>query len=157
MNRINTFIAVFFFLAGAALYLATPSQVSQVSTAPATLGADFFPKFIAVLMLVSSAGLFIQSRLAIRQGYESEEKPDCDWRRESKVAVVMAMMIAYILLMPAIGFILSTTAFGVALLFLLGDRAPGHYAVYILCVGVIYWVFKHLLYVHLPELGVWIL
>lgn len=157
MNKTNRLLAIVFFFVGVALYLLTPSQVSQISTAPATLGADFFPKFISFLLICSSIGLFLQSQMAIRQNYETEEKPDVDWRRETKVVLVMAMMIAYILLMTPLGFILSTVLFGVALLFLLGSRSPWHYLVYVVCVGVIYLVFKHLLYVHLPALGVWIL
>lgn len=69
----------------------------------------------------------------------------------------MGMMIVYILLMPPLGFILSTVLFGLCLLFLLGSRRLPHYLVYIVCVGVVYFVFKNLLYVHLPALGVWIL
>lgn len=59
MNKTNRLIAVVFFFVGAGLYLLTPSQVSQASTAPATLGAAFFPKFIAFLMACSSIGLFL--------------------------------------------------------------------------------------------------
>ncbi|MCC8189527.1 MAG: tripartite tricarboxylate transporter TctB family protein [Planctomycetes bacterium] len=157
MNKINRIIAAVFFLVGLGLYLVTPSQVSQISTASAKMGADFFPRFVAMLMMFGSVGLFVQTQLALRQGHEIEAAPEHAWPREIKVGIVLAMLIVYVLAMPGLGFIVSSTLFGCLLLFLLGSSRWWYYPVYLAGVGVMYYVFKCLLYVHLPVLGVWVL
>ena len=157
MNNINRVIAVFFFVVGLALYLITPSQVSQISTASGKMGADFFPKFVSMLMMFAAVGLFVQTQVAIMQGHEIEARPEYDWSREIKVVIVLIMMVIYVVVMPHLGFILSSILFGCLLILLLGKSRWWYYAVYVASVGVIYYVFKYLLYVHLPALGVWVL
>lgn len=157
MNKINRVIAVVFFCVGLALYLITPSQVSQISTASAKLGADFFPRFVTMLMMFGSVGLFVQTQIAMRHNYEIEEIPEHVWSREWKVAVVLGMMIVYVIVMPLLGFIVSSVLFGCLLLRLLRSSKWWHYAVYVVSVGIIYYIFKYLLYVHLPVLDWWFL
>jgi putative tricarboxylic transport membrane protein len=159
MNKTNRIVAVLCFLAGLALYVIVPYQVSAVSTSPVTLSASFFPRFIAILMMAASAALFIQTQVAIIRGYEVDDAPTADpqWRREAKVVFVFAMIVVYILLLNRLGFILSSLLFGFSLLFVLKAGKWWYYLVYAFCVGVIFYAFKYLLYVHLPMLGVWFL
>lgn len=157
MNKINRVIAIVCFFLSIALYLAIPSQVNQVSSTASTLAADFFPEFIALLLFISSVGLFAQAQIAIGQGYESEERPEVDWSREGKVAIVFGMMIAYVFAMRQTGFIIATLVFGGALLRLLGARTWWYYAIYVASVAITYYVFTKLLYVYLPTLGIWVL
>ena len=156
MNKINRVIAIVCFFLSIALYLAIPSQVNQASSTAVTLAADFFPGFIAILLFVSSIGLFVQSEIAIRQNYEAEEGMTYDWGREVKVVVVFVMMILYVLAMRWTGFLIASFVFGVALLWTLKVRTWWYYVVYAACVLVVYYVFTKLLYVYLPTLDVWI-
>jgi hypothetical protein len=110
-------------------------------------------------MMAASAALFLQAQVAIARGYEVDGAPAStpQWRQEIKAAVVFVMIGVYILLMNKLGFILSSLLFGFSLLRVLKTGKWWHYPVYAVCVGVIHFVFRHLLYVHLPVLGIWFL
>ncbi|MDR1519589.1 MAG: tripartite tricarboxylate transporter TctB family protein [Planctomycetota bacterium] len=159
MNKTNRIVAAVCFLAGLVLYHIVPYQVSLVSTSPVTLAASFFPRFIAILMMGASAALFLQAQVAIARGYEVDDSPASNppRRGEAKAAAVFVMIVVYSILMDRIGFILSSLLFGFSLLAVLKAGKWWHYPIYAACVGVIYYVFRYLLYVHLPALGVWFL
>lgn len=158
MNRINQVVAVICLLIAVTLYLLTPSQVSSVSSSSGiTLGADFFPRFVSILMGLSAVGLFVQSQIAINHHYETEERPVSDPRREFRVAVAIFLLVLYAVYMPDLGFTISSLLFGAAFLAFLKVKVWWYYLIYAASVFVIFYVFTDLLYVFLPRYGWWIL
>lgn len=148
MNKVNRVVGIIFLFLGTVLYIITPFQTKALSTSK--MGPSFFPRVVAIIMIVCSIGLIIQTTIAMKYNHETEEKPEVNWQKEKKVAFVFAMLIVYALCIEPVGFLISSIVFGVALLYVLNTRKWWYYAIYIALVGVVYYVFSKLLYIHLP-------
>jgi uncharacterized membrane protein len=136
---------------GILILLLIPFQVSAVSSNEKTLGADFFPRFIGILLIVASIGLFVETYIAHRMGHEAEGKIDSEWKKERKVLMIFLMLVVYIVALQYIGFIVGSILFGVAMMYVLGVRTWWFYLIFIGSVFLVYYVFHFLLYVHLPS------
>lgn len=71
-------------------------------------------------------------------------------RSELRAGGVFAIMVLYAILMPRIGFIISSIVASMIILFLLNARKWYFYAIMLAAVFLIYYVFKFQLYVQLP-------
>jgi hypothetical protein len=152
MNRANRILAIICFLLGVLLILAIPSQVPHVGdTSRQVLTADSFPRFVGFLMIISSIGLFIQAQLGIKYKTETESAPDFNLKQGKGVFLIFALIIVYALVMPYLGFLISSMAFGCMFLFLMKQKKWWYYAILIIVVVLIYIVFTKWLYIFLPR------
>lgn len=156
-ERKNQVLAIVCFGIGLMIRILTVFQVTAVSSSANTLSPAFFPEFVSYLLMICSVGLFVQSTIALRQGYSQEHYESRDKKKEGKVLVTFLMLIAYTALSNYIGFFLASEVFVAAFLLLMGDKRWWHYAVAAACVFIIYYCFRYLLFIHLPQLGIWII
>ncbi len=109
-----------------------------------TAGPADIPRLYLILILVLSGVLLFQ---AIR----GKEKSVPRLERKRFLALLIAILIAYFLLMPVIGYFLSTFVFIVIMLHLLGYGKKG--LIWVIAGGWIvfsYFLFYKLLYIQLP-------
>jgi len=157
VERKNQILAGICFAIGLMIRILIKYQVTAISSSANTLSPSFFPEFVAYLIMVCSVGLFVRSAIAIRQGHSMEQFEKRDRRKEAKVLVTFLMLIVYTALCGIVGFFLASEVFVVAFLFLMSVKKWWHYAISMTCVFVIYYCFRYLLYIHLPQLGWWII
>ncbi len=155
MNKINQRISIAFFLLGILLLIATPYCTPGYSSAANTLASDFFPTFTGWFTIACSVGLFIQTALDKRGGRKVEEYEARDKKKEIKVFVIFIILVLYAALSTVLGFLLASILFVCAFMAVLSVKTWWYYAISIVCVCIIFYCFRYLLYIHLPMLGIW--
>ena len=114
---------------------------------PNTPGPSFFPWISTALILALSAWLLMHG---LRQPRESAE-PRHSMSRRSTV-IVLAAFVAYLVAMPALGFVLATLPFFAVMMVQFGERRPLWVGVGAVCVtALLYMVFRHGFGVFLPQ------
>lgn len=129
-------------LAGAVFYLSRDFPAGYGATGP-----SFFPRVIVSLMALFGAVQFVRR---VRSG--EPRTHEISLSAVKNVAVVAALVVAYLLAMPYLGFLVGTTAFLVAGMYFSGIEAfrrtvPVSFAVSL----VLFYVFGQFLRVPLPE------
>ncbi len=155
MKRMNRVVAVVFALLSiGVLYATTTFRATLIIDA--YLGAAFFPRAIAALMLGFAVVLwFMEPRVQS----ETERIKDCESeseRRSLRTDIVTPiyttiLLIAYSLSLPYLGFSLATSLAFITLLALLGSRVWWHYLFSIVFSVVLFYVFYDLFRVRLPR------
>ena len=150
MNRNNKYIGLFFFLLGFVLYIEVPKQVPVQTVG--TVGPGVFPKTMAIVMMAASLVLIIGSLLKEKKETSTikNEKNTGSLKKEIPVAIAFGILILYAVLLPKIGFIVSTLLCGFSLMILLKNKKWWLYVVFFALVMAIYIIFKQLLNIQLP-------
>lgn len=140
-----------FLLLGFLLWILIPSQIETLETS--VINAQTFPRIAVGGMVLFSAGLLIQGiffnpkkEILVRR--ESLRSPA--FRKEMRSLIFAAFLILYCFLIGPLGFILSTALLVVAILLFYGARKWYYYAIPLVMVGVVYYVFGVLLHISLP-------
>lgn len=150
MKKNNIVLSVFFFFVGVLVYVIIPSQIPNLGVVKSgSFTPASFPRLLAILMIVFSLGLLLQSVLEKKQEENTEK---IDWKDEKKVLVIFLMILAYVFLLEIIGFILASIIFGTAFLFFQKVRKWHYYIILYLMVIFVYFSFSKLLFVYLPSL-----
>ncbi len=146
-----------FFLALAIfVWLVVPYQIRD--SGRTVMGPRFFPRVISIIMATVSIGLIISNVVKYQKAKKKQGAVEEGGRRfdagalrlELRAVGVFAIMVFYAILMPRIGFIISSIVAGVIILFLLNARKWYYYVIMLAAVFLIYYVFKFQLYVQLP-------
>lgn len=140
-----------------ALYLCIPSQIAENMVAKATVSPRFFPTFSVVsvlicciLLLIFDAKENIFSKKPAAKAAQEEAKEEVSYLR---VTLVALLLLAWYLLMPRIGFIISTVVVMCVMSYLLGCRNKIVLVAFpVIFTLVVYAVFVWLLHVNLPEI-----
>lgn len=142
------------------------------------MGPRFFPRVISIILGFTSVGLIVNTLLRHRKEMRngSQQRPDLQqqpdeqrqerppaatkslmrlFNRETlkgelRALAVLITMTAYAILMPVIGFIISSALTGAVVLVILGTRKWYHYVILFASVYLIYYIFRFHLYVQLP-------
>mgnify|MGYP002562624580 FL=1 len=108
------------------LYLCIPSQIAENMVAKATISPRFFPTFSVLgvivccaLLLVFDAKAHIFSHKTAEAAATQEKKEEVSYVR---VLLVALLLLAWYILMPRIGFIISTIVIMCIMSYLLGCR-----------------------------------
>lgn len=145
-NRISGF---FFLFLGIFLWIAIPYQIK--SDGMTTMGPEFFPKFLSVGLIILSILLIIQTFVKEKQGRGQNSKNfDINLKSELRVLLIFFIITIYAVMIPYLGFVISTILFMGIALFLLNVRKWYFYGALIAFSFVVYYVFEKLLYVQLP-------
>lgn len=123
-----------------------------VRSLPNTPGPSFFPLVVTVVILALSAALLIQ-------GLAMERDPPASLRDKAAgtgdgrpAGLLLVLTLAYIALLPLLGFILATIPFFAVLMVLFGERRPLLVAIGALAMtAVLYGIFRYGLDVFLPR------
>ncbi len=144
MKKINmdTFTGIFFI----AFSLVIFQQISILSPNAIENGAGFFPTIVASCMMVLAISLTIRSffdKKALKFTFKK--------RGTIRVALLTALSIGYIVIMPIVGFLISSLLFFAPLLLLFGFKKNVLFFVLSVIVPVVLFVlFKYVLLVPLP-------
>lgn len=135
-------------LFGAVMLIAIPYCIkAKISLVSSGIGPDYLPRLVAVLMICCGIGLVFQSLVL-----KKDEEVVIEFDKESHALLFAAAMIIYVILLPIIGFVLSSILFASASLFLMECKKPMYYLSTALLVLVIFAAFKYGLSVALPTL-----
>lgn len=139
------------------LYLCIPSQIAENLVARATISPRFFPTFCVLgvivccaLLLVFDAKEHIFSHKTAEAAATQEKKEEISYVR---VVLVALLLLAWYILMPRIGFIISTIVIMCIMSYLLGCRNKIVLVAFpVLFTLTLYFAFVVLLHVSLPEI-----
>lgn len=139
-----------------ALYLCIPGQIAENMVAKAAVSPRFFPTFSVVCVMLCCALLLVFDAkdriLAARKGAAPAEPEKEDEVSYLRVALVVALLFAWYLLMPRVGFLISTVVAMCVMCYLLGCRNKIVLVVFPLVFTLaVYFIFVNLLHVSLPE------
>ena len=116
-------------------------------TLPNTPDPSFFPWVNTVLIVGLSVWLLIRG---LRRPVEPPEAGDPAENR--KVAIALGVFVAYLALMPSLGFILATAPFFAVMMVLFGEKRPALVGVSALgATAALYVLFRHGFGVFLPR------
>ena len=139
------------------LYLCIPSQIAENLVARATISPRLFPTFSVLgvivccaLLLVFDAKEHIFSHKTAEAAATQEKKEEISYVR---VVLVALLLLAWYILMPRIGFIISTIVIMCIMSYLLGCRNKIVLVAFpVLFTLTLYFAFVVLLHVSLPEI-----
>ena len=139
------------------LYLCIPSQIAENMVAKATISPRFFPTFSVLgvivccaLLLVFDAKEHIFSHKTAEAAATQEKKEEVSYVR---VVLVALLLLAWYILMPRIGFIISTIVILCIMSYLLGCRNKIVLVAFpVIFTLAVYFTFVELLHVSLPEI-----
>lgn len=125
------------------------------------VGAAGVPSAIGALLMLTSATLLVKGSLAARQPANvdaSDEVPEGltdTWRAEKLALALLAVLVAYVLLLPLAGYVLSIGLLIAAVAWLVGARAPRTVALSAVGGALgLYGLFTVLLQIRMPP-GLW--
>jgi len=156
MNTANVILATFFIIFGILILVFTPIQVTAVSSSFNGMNPQSFPKFVGWFTVVVGACQLVDSLIRIAQKRDDETMEKRDSKREGKVILIFALLLAYTALCGVIGFCFASILFVCAFLALMGVKNWLHYVIAVVMCVVIFYCFRYLLYIHLPRANVWI-
>jgi cell division protein FtsW (lipid II flippase) len=139
------------------LYLCIPSQIAENMVAKATISPRFFPTFSVLgvivccaLLLVFDAKEHIFSHKTAEAAATQEKKEEVSYVR---VVLVALLLLAWYILMPRIGFIISTIVIMCIMSYQLGCRNKIVLVAFpVIFTLAVYFTFVELLHVSLPEI-----
>ena len=134
------------------LYLCIPSQIAENMVAKATISPRFFPTFSVLGVIVCCALLLVfdATHKTAEAAATKEKKEEVSYAR---VVLVALLLLAWYILMPRIGFIISTIVIMCIMSYLLGCRNKIVLVAFpVLFTLAVYFTFVELLHVSLPEI-----
>lgn len=144
--RKNLWAGVLSMVLGLGLWLLIPFQIkSKVVSNTSAVGPDFFPRLVAVLLMLLGAGLTVQAIVK-----KDREMVLIEWKQEARVLSVLALFAAYIFFMPLITYVVATPLFACGSLVLMGDKNRRHYVAVLILTACVYALFRYVLHVSLP-------
>jgi len=173
MNRANVIAGVICFALAVFVYWIAGSV--PAFTATDNLGGRFFPRLISVMLMIASAGLIITGLLnmeisggsapsAAKSGSEveaerlrgaaaelkSHRRPRFgpgEWR----LAGFIAVMAVYTIILPLLGYIVSSVLTFAALIFIAGEHRPIHVGIGAVAItGMLYVLFAVIFNMNVP-------
>lgn len=126
------------------LFLIIPSQVGLENQSIQGVTSRSLPYALSILMGVCGAGLIFQSLVLKR-----DEVKELEIKQEAKGIGYMLLLLGYGYAFSR-SFLVSTILLGVATLAFTKCKKVSYYAIIIVSVVALYFVFTHLLHVRLP-------
>lgn len=142
--------AVFAIIA-AILWCLIPSQIQTLEKT--AINAQTFPRIALGGLFLFSMGLLLQGiffRPKKQVVFNSEHMRSPEFKRELKSVLYAAMLLFYAVLITLVGFVISTALLVIAILLFYGARKWFYYAIPLVMVGIVYYVFAVILRVSLP-------
>lgn len=130
-GRLSSFLPqLFMIMFGVLLLYFIPQQINDVSDTP--IGPRFFPTMISIMIIVMSVSslisAFLRNRKVVASEVEEQSKEQKDQSAYAKekgykqVGLTFAALIIWTLLMPMIGFVVTTFLLVLYLMYLMGNR-----------------------------------
>jgi len=138
----------FFIVLSAAILLAIPYQIKD--TSDALVNAQFLPRAVTWVMLLLSACLFVQGLINAKRGNAEKDTITIQLSDELRVGLTFLLLVVYAIVMPLIGFIISSAAVCGAILLLMKVKMWTYYAYTLAIILITFAIFKYLLNIMLP-------
>ncbi|WP_404457980.1 tripartite tricarboxylate transporter TctB family protein [Oceanobacillus kapialis] len=154
---VDLFSALFLIVVSIVLYISTFS-FRQITASK--IGSNFLPQMVAIALFILSAVLFVSALIGWRKEKKIKtelgaKQEDNEEKRDYKLVLISLGLIAvYLILIPTLGFLLSTAGYLFIQMYLISDlekRSPIKFAAVSIVVSVsVYWVFKNVFFLMLP-------
>jgi|GEM_PF-858151 len=126
-----------------------PDQI--LASSNVGINAQSFPRWITILMLVSSLFLLINEvRLQIKGTATNLPTINFEFKKEVKSLLFVVLIVAYAVATPLIGFLFASIGFSAMSLAFFKIKNAKYYLFLVGCCVLVYYVFKYLLLVQLP-------
>lgn len=149
MKNANIITAILFIIFGSWIIYAS-SNFQQTFLADNFIGADFFPRIMAIIMIILAVLLLITT--FYDKTLKNTKLSDI-FNRSMKLPIVGILILTiYLLIMDYLGFIISTIVLNLVLLLIFKVKKL-HYLILVplLTTLIIYYVFSNFLMVPIPE------
>lgn len=144
---------IFMFVLALVLYIYIPYEVPRQTVG--VLGPDVFPRTVAIMMMLGSAWLFYSSFR--KDDYYTDdhatttpEEKKAYQIGELRVILAIVLLVSYAFLIDIIGFIGASLVSGTGVFLLLKNKKWWMYLIFVGFILLVYYIFKHLLYIQLP-------
>jgi putative tricarboxylic transport membrane protein len=127
---------------GALILLLIPSQIKNIAGMETETPPSFLPTVLAILIILMGAGLIGQGFLSSRR----ETPPDLSRVVVFRVGLSVVLLIAYTVVFPRLGFVISSGLFVGIYAYLFGSRSILKIAISMAAVPVVIWMFFELLF-----------
>jgi hypothetical protein len=123
-----------------------------VRSLPDTPGPPFFPWINTVILLALALGLLAQGLLGTTADANGEPAPSGTAAQRWRTAWALGAFVAYLVVLPGLGFVLATAPFFAVLMVLFGEQRPLRVALgSIAMTAFLYVLFRHGFSVFLPR------
>lgn len=150
MRSKNIYAALAFIVFGL-WYGYLTSQLPE-RTLPDSPGISFFPWILTICLLVLSGGLLFQG---LRSG-STAPSLDSFAKTLKRPAAGLALMAAYIAILPYLGFLIATPPLFGGLMWAVGERRLSWIIPFSVAIPFfLYFIFKNIFQVYLPTAAIW--
>lgn len=129
----------------AIIWFVIPAQIKVMQASTYSVDARFMPRLVTLIIALMSIVLLIQSLVL-----KKERIVDIIIKEETRVIVFYLILVAYVVLIPIIGFLISTLLISLGTLLYLRCKRKSYYIITGVIVAGIYLAFIFLLNVPLP-------
>lgn len=144
MRKVNIFTAILLLALAGYVYW----EASGFPAATDTLGPEFFPKLVAGFLAAFAIGILLFACFEKKTDEDAVDLPT------QPLVLIMAAMVAYIVLLPHVGFLATTPVFLTVAGFLIADSIRLWWKRVVISsaitTGALYYLFATLLNVPLP-------
>jgi len=127
---------------GTLILLLIPSQIKNMPGMETETPPSFLPTVLAILIILMGAGLIGQGFLSSRR----DTPPDLSRVVVFRVGLSVVLLIAYTVVFPRLGFVISSGLFAGIYAYLFGSRSILKIAISMAAVPVVIWMFFELLF-----------
>lgn len=143
--RSNLVSGIVFAIFSSVVWFLIPLQIETRESASTVVNAQFVPKLVIVVTFILSIILMGQSLL-----FKKDKYVELNLGMEMKLVLFFLMLVVYAVLMPIIGFLLSSLMFCSGSLLYLKSKNWKYYLASFATVMILYLVFTIILRVPLP-------
>ena len=149
MKKWNIGLAAFFIIFAASIFVSTNEYAVNSGYDP---GAAFWPRLLAVMLVVLSIILVIQTMIAGERNKEQTNPIDFKAPQMKRVYIMLGIFLIFTILLIYGGFIIASLLFVPAVMFVLGERKAFKLVLTsLILTGSVYFFFTMLLRITLPQ------
>jgi len=144
----NIASSTFLVILSIVIYLLIPHQIAVETDS--IINARLVPKFTIILMFLFSLILLIKSIINAKRNPSEDDKITINFKEEIRVLLLLFFLFGYVVIMPLVGFIISSLIVAILVLVMMKVKKWTYYLSTIIAVFIIYYIFTILLNIPLP-------
>lgn len=146
--NMNVFKGVLFLCLAIIVLAITPSQVGVIEGE--IINSRSFPYLVTGIMIASSLLLILEGLMSKQKTYFIVSKEEA--KKWVVPLAVFVLVLIYVLIIPILGFVISSFIATTVLLLMVKCKKPLYYIIIFICIFAIYYLFTEFLTVPLPSL-----
>jgi hypothetical protein len=149
VKKTDTIVGSILLLLGIGI-LAVTFTFKQTLITDNYLGAAFFPRLIAVVLILFSSMLISSGLKQMKKQQENESSPSLfSWKMLQRPVKVIVLLLVYYILLNYTGFCITSTLLFWSILFMIKAKRS-YYLIAPVFVGIVFAIFRYLFLVQLP-------